>query len=274
MLLVTGASGYLGSEILRRRHDAVGTYLTHPTRGFALDVRDAAAVTNAFERERPATVIHCAYRQDDRTTTLAGASAVARAAAAVGARLVHLSTDVVFDGEKGAPYTEDDEPSPITGYGRAKADAEREVMAAHPGPLIVRTSLLYGGPKAGPHERLVEDPDAVFFRDEIRSPIHVGDLASALLELAPLELSGVLHVAGADSIDRLELVQLLVAARGGDPSRLKGATAAASGLLRPRNCALSSARARSLLTTQLRGARAVLAARRPPARGLPRLPFS
>ena len=80
VLLVTGGSGYLGSELLRRRPDAVGTYFSGRARGVALDIRDAAAVRAAFERLRPAAVIHTAYRQDDRATTLDGAAAVARAA--------------------------------------------------------------------------------------------------------------------------------------------------------------------------------------------------
>ncbi len=259
MLLVTGASGYLGSELMRRRPDAVGTYLTRTAPGFALDVRDAEAVRAAFERERPTAVIHTAYRQDDRATTLDGARAVASAAAAVEARLVHLSTDVVFDGEQPKPYREEDEPRPITDYGRAKADAERAVATAHPAALIVRTSLLYGGERPGPQERLAADPDAVLFADEIRSPIQVGDLASALLELSRMELPGVLHVAGADSISRLELAQLIVTAGGGDPARLRSAALADSAAVRPANCSLSSARARALLRTDLRGARSVLA---------------
>ena len=62
---------------------------------------------------------------------------------------MQVSTDVVFDGEKGEPYTEEDEPAPLTDYGRAKADAERGVLEAHPGALVVRTSLIYGGERAG-----------------------------------------------------------------------------------------------------------------------------
>ena len=117
--------------------------------------------------------------------------------------------DVVFDGEKGEPYTEADEPAPLTDYGRAKADAERGVLAACPAALVVRTSLIYGGERPGPQERLAADPDATFFTDEVRCPIQVGDLADALIELAATERSGVLHVAGADRVSRAEFAQLL-----------------------------------------------------------------
>jgi dTDP-4-dehydrorhamnose reductase len=268
-LLVTGGSGYLGSELLRQRPDAIGTFLTGTTPGgVRLDVRDTAAVRRVFERERPRAVIHTAYRQDDRATTLDGALAVAEAAAAVDARLVHLSTDVLFDGTKNGAYREEDEPRPITDYGRAKADAERAVSAAHPGALIVRTSLLYGGRHPGRQEQTVidaarGDSKTVFFTDEMRCPTHVGDLASALLELVDHDHAGVLHVAGADTLDRHEFACLLAAARGLDRSRLRSAKMAESDVIRPRNCALSSDRARALLHTDLRGARMVLVGRRP-----------
>jgi dTDP-4-dehydrorhamnose reductase len=248
-LLVTGASGYLGRELLRRSPGAIGV-----SRSTGLDVRDAAAVRAAFERLRPAAVIHTAYRQDDRATTYDGAVAVAEAAAAVGARLVHLSSDVVFDGEKGSPYIEEDEPNPVTAYGRDKADAERSVVEAHPGAVLVRTSLIYGGAEPGPQELLAADPEAVFFTDELRCPVQVGDLAGALLELAAGEQAGVLHVAGADALSRLEFARLLAP----QVKRVAGATLAESRVVRARDVTLSSDRARALLHTRLRGAREVL----------------
>jgi dTDP-4-dehydrorhamnose reductase len=247
-LLVTGASGYLGRELLRRT-DAVGVSSRDA------DIRDGEAVEALFERLRPEAVIHTAYRQDDRATTVEGAVHIA--AAAVGARLVHVSTDVVFDGEKGEPYVEEDEPTPLTDYGRAKADAERAVLDTHSGALIVRTSLIYGGPEPGPQERLAADPEAGFFTDEVRCPIQVGDLADALVELTRTRLAGVLHVAGADRLSRRDFAELLA----GHPVR--AASSSDSGLVRPRDCSLAIDRAREVLRTRLRGAREVLGAQHP-----------
>ena len=249
-LLVTGASGYLGRELLRRTQ-AVGISSAD------VDIRDESAVAELFERLRPEAAINAAYRRDDRATTFDGAVHVAAAAAAVGARLVQVSTDVVFDGEKGTPYVEEDEPTPLTDYGRAKADAERGVLDAHPGALVVRTSLIYGGPEPGPQERMAEDSDAGFFTDEVRCPIQVGDLADALVELLRTRLAGVLHVAGADRLSRRDFAELLA----GHPVR--AATSSDSGLVRPRDCSLAIDRARALLRTRLRGAREVLGAQHP-----------
>jgi dTDP-4-dehydrorhamnose reductase len=254
-LLVTGGSGYLGRELMRRSPGAVGASRSS---GLRLDVRDAAAVAAALAELRPAVVIHTAYDMDDRDTTYDGALNVARAAAGVSARLIHLSTDVVFDGEKGAPYVEEDEPTPVTAYGRDKADAETAVREAHPGALVVRTSLMYGGTERGRHERMAANPDSVFFTDEIRSPVHVGDLAGALLELAGGDRAGLLHVAGADALSRYDFARLLAP----HPERVRSATIEGSGLARPRECVLSSALAASLLRTRLRGAREVLEHRR------------
>ena len=249
-LLVTGASGYLGAELLRRTR-AVGVSSAD------VDIRDESAVAELFERLRPETAINAAYRRDDRAATFDGAVHVAAAAAAVGARLVQVSTDVVFDGEKGEPYVEEDEPTPLTDYGRAKAAAERGALDAHPGALVLRTSLIFGGPEPGPQERLAADPDASFFTDEVRCPIRVADLADALVELARTGLAGVLHVAGADRLSRRDFAELLA----GHPVR--AATSSDSDVVRPRDCSLAIDRARALLRTRLRGAREVLGAQHP-----------
>ena len=242
---VTGSSGYLGAELLRQAPGATGE---------RVEIRNVTAVWELFGRLRPRVVIHTAYRQDGdgaRETTVDGAENVARAAGEVGARLIHLSTDVVFDGRKGAPYVEADAMCPVTEYGRAKAEAEVRVCAAHPDALVVRTSLIVGGPGFAPskHEETARDPAMTFYEDEIRCPIQVGDLAAALLELADLDVVGVLHVAGADAVSRAELAELAA----GRPVLHAPAPGG-----RPLDCTLDSSRAQAHLRTRLRGVCEVL----------------
>jgi dTDP-4-dehydrorhamnose reductase len=274
-ILITGGGGYLGAELIRQaRADAweVGAtcFSSLPDDDSVtwrqLDIRDEPAVARAFEAWRPAVVIHTAYRQrgpDLWSTSTDGAGVIARAARQAGARLIHMSSDALFDGMRAGSYSEADDPSPITPYGEAKAAAEQLVAEAYPAALIVRTSLIYGGALPGPHEQLVLDAlagqaDIAFFVDEMRCPIAVGDLAAALLELAPTEQVGRLHIAGADVVSRYEFAQLVATAHGHDPARLQAAVSATSAIRRPRNCALDSSLARQLLRTRLRGVREVL----------------
>src|SRR6185295_12261452 len=130
-----------------------------------------------------------------------GSANVARAAAAAGARLVHVSTDVVFDGRRGR-YREQDEVAAVHDYGRSKAEAERLVAALHPGAAVVRTSLIYGGATPSKHEEAARANAYPFFTNELRSPVQVTDLADALLELAATDYAGPLHAGGADDVSR------------------------------------------------------------------------
>lgn len=240
-LLVTGGTGYLGSELVRRS-GARGV----STRDF--DVRDADAVAAALRGYD--AVVHTAYRQqpDEEawTVNVGGSRNVARAAR--DARLVHISTDVVFDGRLGRPYVEEDAPTPITGYGRTKAAAEDAVREEHPDALIVRTSLIYGGARPSKHETAARDPSLTFYEDELRNPVELGDLADALLELLAGGETGVLHVAGADGVSRCELAGLIAGDVRCGPAPPE----------RPLDCRLDSSRAQRLLRTRLRGVREVL----------------
>ncbi len=196
-------------------------------------------------------VVHTAYRQggeDEWSTNVDGAAAVASAAA--GRRLVHVSSDLVFDGRRGR-YTEDDGPAPVSAYGRSKVEAERRVAELAPGATIVRTSLIYGGPEPGPQERLAREGTR-FFVDEIRSPVQVGDLADAILELLTIDRAGVLHLGGADDISRYDFALLL----GADPGSIERAHTTPD---RASDVSLDSSRAARLLAIRLRGVRSVLA---------------
>ena len=259
-LFITGGAGYLGSEICRlaveRGDDVLATrFHATPPYGQAvdLDVRDAAAVERALMRHGPDVGIHTAYVQHGdamHDTIVRGSHVVAAAAHRAGARLLHLSTDLVFDGEHGAPYTEDDEPRPVMAYGAAKLEAERVVLRAHPEATIVRTSLLYGRPD-GPQERLSQRDDVEFYTDEIRCPTRVDELAAALLELAAHAYPGPLHLAGPDAVSRYELARALRAAAGADPNSVRSAPGPAAG--RARNVALDSSRAAAVLGRPLSG---------------------
>jgi dTDP-4-dehydrorhamnose reductase len=266
-LLVTGGSGYLGRELVRQAAAAgwevTGTSLTG--RGLRLDVRDAAAVRHAVAAERPDVVVHTAYRQDGVgawQTTVDGTANIAGAAARAGARLLHLSTDVVFDGRLGRPYREDDQPTPVTDYGRAKARAEVEVAAAGGDSLVVRTSLIVAGARPSRHEQVALEVAAgragmAFYTDELRCPIAVADLAGALLELASGTAQGVLHVAGADAVSRHQLAVLV----SGRPD-LAAARSADRVDPRPLDCRLDCSRAAGLLRRLPRGVRELYGASR------------
>ncbi len=257
-VLVTGGAGYVGSELVRRAAQrGLNVRATLHTRRLALpaewlrvDVRDEAAVREAVDGTD--CVVHTAYRMggdDQWATNVEGAAVVAAAARAAGARLIHLSSDLVFSGSRGR-YREEDEPAPVNDYGRSKAEAERRVASAHPGASLVRTSLVYGAAEPGPQERLAAE-GTTFFVDEIRSPVQVGDLAEAILELAGLEHEGPIHLGGADDVSRYEFAVLL----GADPARIEAGRTTPD---RAANVSLDSSFARELLRTRLRGVREVL----------------
>jgi dTDP-4-dehydrorhamnose reductase len=236
-LLITGGAGYLGSELRRQAPGALATcHRTAFEDGVRLDIRDVDATMRCFLKHGPDVVVHTAYVMGDADTTVRGSHNVALAAHRVGARLVHLSTDLVFDGEHGAPYTEEDEPRPVMEYGQQKLEAEQLVRRLHPEALVVRTSLLYGPPD-GPQEALARRDDVAFHTDEIRTPIRVRDLAAALLRLT--DQRGILHVAGSEAVSRADFAARL---RGG-PVRSRPTPPG-----RARNVALDSSRARALLS--------------------------
>jgi dTDP-4-dehydrorhamnose reductase len=231
-----------------------------------LDIRDAQSVEETLVRFEPEVVIHTAYSKADPEALLAitvrGSVHVAQACRKVGARLIHLSTDQVFDGTH-PPYAESAVPHPITPYGRAKLEAERFIQAILPEATMVRTSLIWGLNPLDPTSRMVlEIADGVrsggLFVDEYRSFVFVEDLARALWGLASLNQPGVLHLGGAEVLSRLEFGHLIAPLHGRDPARLVAQRRAEFPEPRPANCALDSTRAQSLLKTRLRGVQEVV----------------
>ncbi|RLC73202.1 MAG: SDR family NAD(P)-dependent oxidoreductase [Chloroflexi bacterium] len=274
-LLITGGSGYLGRRLIALavgRWQITATYFCHPLHGDGfiatrMDVRDAGQVAALMAQVRPDVVIHTAYTTESeeamQRVIIQGTRHVAQAAMGIGARLIHLSTDVLFDGRRGH-YTEDDPPSPITPYGRAKAIAEAIVAAEASDAVIVRTSLITGFDPPDPRTRWVLDSlregrEIRLFTDEFRCPVWVTTLAQALLELAELDYRGVLNVAGDQVLTRYEIGVRLARFFGLDPAGITPALAAESGLVRPLDCSLDLGLARRLLRTPLLGLDEVLA---------------
>ncbi len=273
-LLITGASGQLGRRVARAAAAAgwrvTGTYLREPVEipgveWKRLDLQHRDDVDALLRATRPDAVVHTAFLLAGPgfwTINADGAAHVARATAEVGARLIHISSDSVFDGEH-APYCEADAPSPITPYGASKAAAETAVGALLPGAAIVRTSLIVDDDPLDNHSRMIMDIAAgrrsvALFTDEIRCPIAAADLAAAVLELIDLPYAGPLHVVGPDDVSRYELGTLVARRYALDPALLAASTLAESGLRRPADLRLDTGRARDLLRTPLRGVREFL----------------
>jgi len=294
-MLVTGGSGFLGGWVvhLARAHwDVAASFLSNRVHVEGvnwkrLDVRDRSAVLGLVEKTQPTVIVHTAALNPGQGDDFMGVNGVgtqnvAEAARALGARLIHVSTDVLFNGQKGN-YVEEDPPSPITPYGRSKAMAEREIEASGTQSIIVRTSLIYG-PSASAREQLDreasweawdrqtrwvvgdlrEGQPVRLFTDEMRCPIWVGSLASALLELAgrPGLTAGrtaVLHVAGSQPLSRYAFGVRLASFHGADPTGIVPALSQESGLDRPLDCTLDCSRARRLLEQPLPGVDEALA---------------
>ncbi|MEU4426060.1 sugar nucleotide-binding protein [Actinoplanes sp. NPDC024001] len=265
-VLITGASGYLGRRVALRAaadgFEPVGTAF-QSSGALRLDIRDPGDVRRVLGEVRPDAIIHTAAGRDrnDWPATADGAAHVAVAAAHLGVRLVHVSSDAIFSG-RAVDYDEDAVPDPVYPYGAAKAAAETAVRAILPSAAVVRTSLILGD-GAGDHEILTHDLIAggvkgALFTDEIRKPVHVDDLAGALLELAAGDYRGVLNVAGADALSRYELGVLVARRDGLDPAAVPATSLAALGLSRPTDVRLVTDRAAKVLRTRLRGARSFI----------------
>jgi dTDP-4-dehydrorhamnose reductase len=206
-LLVTGAAGMLGRDVMlaagNAGHDVVGFGRAE------LDVTDPAALAKKFDLERPDLVINCAAwtdvdgaeAEEDAAFAINGTGAgnVAAAAAEVGASVVYVSSDYVFDGAKGAPYVESDQPAPLSAYGRTKLAGEEATVAANKRHFVVRSAWLFG--IGGPNFvetmlRLATDHGEVLVvRDQVGSPTYTWHLAYGIVRLIEGIEFGIHHMA-------------------------------------------------------------------------------
>jgi dTDP-4-dehydrorhamnose reductase len=273
-ILVTGVSGFLGRYVtlaLRDRFTVLGTYRSQAigpdtcelTR---LDLTEAQAVYATCMGFRPDVVVHTAALSDvdacERHPDAAyrvnvqGTEAIARAAVAVGARFIYISTDQVYDGGK-RHYDEVDVPEPLMVYGRMKLEGERRASAICPNTVILRLALMYGWGTATRlnfvdwlGQRLRVGQEVPLFIDQYRTPLYVVQASEVIRQLIDVpEVHGTFNLGGGERINRyafgltfcevFELPKALL-----KPIEMGSTTGLAA---RPRDCSMNSARIGALL---------------------------
>ncbi len=226
MILVTGAGGMLGREVVgaagARELDCVGL-----GRG-ELDITDAVAVRAAILEHSPETIINCAgwtdvdsaetHEDEALAINADGPALLATEASARTARLIHVSTDYVFDGNATRPYVESDPTGPSTAYGRTKLAGERAALASSPRHAVARTAWIFGAGRSNFVTFVLEQAAAGrpihAFTDQFGCPTYSVHLAEKLLDLAAQERGGIFHEAAAGHCSRHQFAQAILAQAG------------------------------------------------------------
>jgi dTDP-4-dehydrorhamnose reductase len=263
-ILIIGGSGYIGrslSTIIDGTYNVFSTYFAHRNKialgkAIHLDVRNRASIKNILKNVRPDVVFLLAYALSDlERTIIHGASHVVNSAECLGARVIFLSSDVVFSGMKHR-YFEHDITDAVNDYGRAKSKAEESVLGK--GGHVIRTSLVYGfDPMDHRTYRLINDlrtgeTGTAYFYDEYRCPIFVFDLCNMLADCIKSAMPPILHMAGPECMSRLDFAQRLAVAHGFDKHRIRSASLKISGLERPGFLCIDSSLAQKVLNCRIR----------------------
>lgn len=247
VLLITGATGTLGQAFARVCH----------RRGLAfrllsraeMDIADATSVRSVLGAHRPWAVVNAAgfVRVDDAERerylclreNAAGPAVLAAACHEHGSALLTFSSDLVFDGERRAPYVESDSVAPLNVYGLSKAAAERRLSALNPAALVVRTSAFFGPWDrwnfiAGTLETLRAGEAVIAAEDARISPTYVPDLVHTALDLLIDREHGIWHLANAGAVSWAEFARAAARLAGLDESLVRGCEQKALGLSAPR----------------------------------------
>lgn len=233
-VLITGAGGQLGTDLVTW-FEAAGHHEVVACDRATLDVVDRDAVLGAITSVAPDVVVHPAAwtavddceADPDRAFVVnaLGSRHVADAARRVGAPVVYVSTDYVFDGSKDGPYREWDEPNPRSVYGASKLAGEREVLGLAPGSTVVRTSWVCGEHGANMVKTVLrlaaEHPGLAFVDDQRGRPTFTVDLAAAIGRLVVERRPGVFHLANAGAVSWYEFARAVLEASGDDPDRVR-----------------------------------------------------
>lgn len=269
-VLIVGGNGFLGTELVRQASAAgyltAATFATRPGNSpeatwYGLDLRDGDRVEGVIASLAPCLIINASSGGANWAVTAEGPVRLAMSAATHNCRLVHVSSDAVFSGTR-VHYDEACLPDPVTPYGAAKAAAETAIRLLAPDAAIARTSLIIGNIQSE-HVRLVHGlatgrRSGSLFTDDIRCPVHVADLAAALLELASSDAHGIHHLAGPDAVSRHELGVLIAQRDGLDATRLPKSLRGATALPGALDVRLDSRATQAKLRTSLRGVREFL----------------
>ncbi|AUX93863.1 dTDP-4-dehydrorhamnose reductase [Mixta gaviniae] len=228
-ILLTGAYGQLGRCLLDR---FPADWVMLACGSAELDITDRAAVERIVRRFRPQVIMNAAaYTAVDKAEidriramkiNAIGPENLARAAHEVGAQLIHISTDYVFDGSKPTPYIESDIPCPINFYGLSKWEGEKRVQAILPQAIIIRTSWVfseYGNNFVKTMLRLAQTHETIrVVNDQRGCPTYAGDLAQAMIQLAAEpEAAGIYHYCGDKAVSWYEFAQAIFSLRSSAP---------------------------------------------------------
>ena len=248
-LLITGVSGFLGWNIcryiqstpaLQSHWSLVGTHLTQPVKldhcqQHQVDLTDELALESLFKREKPDAVIHaaaaskpndCQNNPDMSYKINVQASAnIAKLCSSANIPLIFTSTDLVFDGTE-APYTESDECSAISVYGKHKVEAEETILTLYPEALVCRMPLMFGDAPAHASlffsfvlKALKAGDELRLFNDDVRVPVSGQVAAQGLLHVLG-KASGILHMGGDEQVTRYEFGQKIVESFGIEGAKL------------------------------------------------------